>query len=173
MGNIGASGHVGGVEELRGAQGVAHAGGAVADGEDFVFAVDIGDLVDIAVVLRLLEDLHGLLVADGTAGADLIHIVGKVADADAPFALHVAGALAPDALGTAAGTDAHTDVTLVFFQPVGDVLDAERLGLGGNGLFHRDHVHTHAGPAGRDHFGQTLKGKSRHALEEVADLGML
>ena len=53
------------------------------------------------------------------------------------------------------------------------MLNAERLGLGGDGLFHRDHMHTHTGAAGRDHFGQTLKGQPGHALEEVADFGVL
>ena len=53
-GHIGAAGHIGSVEQLAGAQGVADVDVAVADAENLLFAVDVGDLMDEAVVLGLL-----------------------------------------------------------------------------------------------------------------------
>ena len=53
LGDIGRARQVGRVEQLRGAQGIAHVDVAVADGEDLVLAVNVGDLVHKAVVLGL------------------------------------------------------------------------------------------------------------------------
>ena len=51
---ISAAGHIGRVEELGRAQAVAAARGAVADADDPVRTVQIGDLMDIALALGAL-----------------------------------------------------------------------------------------------------------------------
>ena len=51
FGNVSRAAHVGGVEQLAGAQGVADVDIAVADGKNLVLAVNVGDLVHKAVVL--------------------------------------------------------------------------------------------------------------------------
>ena len=170
LGNISGSRQVRRIEQLRGAQRIADADSTVADAEDLVLAVDIRDLVDIAAVLGLLEDLHGLFISDVAAVVRLAAVVSEVADADAPLAFHVAGALTADALLLAAGAHGHADVTLVLLQPVGQVLDRQRLALGRNGLFDRDDVHTDAGASGRHHLGDARQRQIRHALEEVGRL---
>ena len=83
LGDIGRARQVGCVEQLRGAQGVAHVDVAVADGEDLVLAVDVGDLVHKAVVLGALEDLHRLIIGDLAALAGLETVVTKLTDGDA------------------------------------------------------------------------------------------
>ena len=170
LGHVGGCGQVRRVEQLAGAQRVADADGAVADAEDLVLTVDIRDLVDIAAVLGLLEDLHGLFIGDVAAVVRLAAVVGEVANADAPLAFHVAGALAADALLLAAGAHGHADVALVLLQPVGQVLDRQRLALGRDGLFDRDDVHADAGASGRHHLGDARQRQIRHALEEVCRL---
>ena len=173
LGHVGAAGEVRRVEELAGAQGVADADGAVADAEDLVLAVYIGDLVDIAAVLGLLEYLHGLFIGDVVALAGLTAVVGEVADADAPLGLDVAGALVADALLLAAAAHGHADVALVLLQPVGEALDVQRLAVGGDGLFNGDDVHADAGAAGGRHLGHAREGQEGHALKEVRDDGLL
>ena len=100
----------------------------------------------------------------------LAAVVGKITDADAPLALNVAGALAADALLLAAGAHGHADVALVLLQPMGQVLDRQRLALGRDGLFDRNDVHTDAGASGRHHLGDARQRQIRHALEEVRRL---
>ena len=126
--------------------------------------------MDIAAILSLLEDLHGLFIGDVAAVVRLTAVVSEVTDADAPLAFHVAGALAADALLLAAGAHGHADVALVLLQPVGQVLDRQRLALGRNGLLDRDDVHTDASASGRNHLGNTRQRQIRHALEEVGRL---
>ena len=170
LGHVGGGGQVRRVEQLAGAQCVADADSTVADTKDLVLTVDVRDLVDIAAVLGLLEDLHSLFIGDIAAVVRLAAVVGKVADADAPLAFHVAGALAADALLLAAGAHGHTDVALVLLQPVGQVLDRQRLALGRNGLFDRNDVHADAGASGRHHLVDARQRQIRHALEEVCRL---
>ena len=172
LGGVGGSGEVRGVEELGGAQSVANADSAVADTEDLVLAVDVGYLVDIALVLGLLKDLHGLFIGDVAAVVGLAAVVGKVADADAPFALDVAGAFAADALLLTAGTDRYADVTLVLLQPVAEMLDRQGLALCGDGFLNGDDVHTDACASGRHHLGDTGQRQVCHALEEVRGFGV-
>ncbi len=126
--------------------------------------------MDIAAVLGLLEDLHSLFIGDIAAVVRLAAVVSKVADADAPLAFHVAGALAADALLLAAGAHGHADVALVLLQPVGQVLDRQRLALGRDGLFDRDDVHADTGASGRHHLGDARQRQVCHALEEVRRL---
>ena len=170
LSHVGGGGQVRRVEQLTGAQCVADADGAVADTKDLVLTVDVRDLVDIAAILGLLEDLHSLFIGDVVAMVRLAAVIGKVADADAPLAFHVAGALTADALLLAAGAHGHTDVALVLLQPMGQVLDRQRLALGRDGLFDRNDVHADAGASGRHHLGDACQRQIRHALEEVRRL---
>ena len=171
LGGIGRSGEVGGVKELRGAQRVADADGAVADAEDLVFPVDVGDLVHIAAVFCLLEDLHGFLVGDVTAVVGLPAVVGEVADADAPVRLDIPGALFQDAHLFAAGAYGDADVSFILLQPVREMLDGQGLTLRGDGLLDRDDMHADAGAAGRHELRKACQGEIGHALKEVRGLG--
>ena len=81
--------------------------------------------MNIALVLGLLEDLHCLFIGDVAAVVGLAAVVGKVADADAPFALDIARALAADALLLTAGADGNADVAFVLFQSVAQMLDGQ------------------------------------------------
>ena len=171
--HIGAAGHVWGVEQLAGAQGVAHVDVAVADAEDLLLAVDVGDLVDEAVVLGLLEDLHHLVIGDVLAPLGLYDIVGHIAHADAPVLHIVAAALAQLGAAGAAGAHALGVLALVLMQPIGDLLQTDGLVLRLDGFLHRDDVHTDARPSGRHHGGDLLQGQHGHPLEEGRHLGML
>ena len=98
-GSAGKSGHIGRVEQLARSQREAGAERTVADGKDLILAVDIRDLVDIAVVLGALEDLHRLFIGDAAALAGLKAVVGKLADGNAQLVLQLAAALALNAHG--------------------------------------------------------------------------
>ena len=101
------------------------------------------------------------------AHAGLAAVVGKVADADAPVLLDIAGALAADALLLAAGADAYADLALVLLEPVGKMLDGQGLAVGGDGLLHGDDVHADAAAAGRHHLRDARQGQIGHALKKV------
>ena len=123
MGTEGGRGHIRGVEVLAGAKCEADAQIAVAQTEDLILTVDVGDLVDIAVVFRSLADLQRLLLGDGTALAGLNQISGEIAQTDAAVILNLTGALAVKTAGVAAGTVADREASLILIQPVGNVLD--------------------------------------------------
>ena len=170
FGDVCGTGHVRRVEQLRGAQRVADADRAVADAEDLLFAVDVRDLVDVAALFRLLQDVDRFVVGDVVTHAGLAAIIGEIAYADAPVLFDVAGALAADALLLAAAADAHADLAFVLLEPVGQVFDIERFALGRDGFFHGDDVHADARSAGRHHMGDAGQGQIGHAFEEVRHL---
>ena len=172
--HVGRAAHVRRVEELGGAQRVAHVHVAVADGKDLVLAVDVGDLVDKAVLLALLKDGQGLFLGDVAAAlVGLHHVVGHVAHGNAPALLVVGAALVIGLAAAAAGAGACGVFALILFQPVGDVLNGDRLVLHADGLLHGDHVHADARAAGRDHLGDLLQGQPGHIVEEHAKLRVL
>ena len=172
MGAVGAAGHIGGVEKLGGTQAVAAAGGAVADAHDAVRAVQVGDLVDVALFLRPLNDLHGLFPGDVMGVlAGLHQELGDVPQADAHIALDVAHALAPDPLGLAAGAD-HGAELVVLLQPVAQMLHAYRGGGAVDGLLHGDDVHADAGAAGGHQLGRQLQRLLGGQVEHGGHLGV-
>ena len=173
MGAVSGGGHIGRVEQLARSQREAGAERAVADGKDLILAVDVRDLVDIAVVLGALEDLHRLFIGDAAALAGLKAVVGKLADGNAQLVLQLAAALALNAHGIAAGAIADAEVALILFQPVGDVLHVDRLVRGRDGLLDRDDVHADTGASGRHHAGDLRQRQKRHALEKPRDLRVL
>ena len=170
--HVGGAGHVRSIKQLAGAQGVAHVDVAIADGEDLVFPVDVGDLVDKAVVLGLFQDVQDLLIGDVPAAlVGFHHVVRHVPHGDAPALRVVAAALAHAGPGHAAGAGGGRVLARVFLQPVADMLDIRGLVFGFDGLFHRDHMHTDARAARGHHGGDVLQGQEGHPLEKGGDLG--
>ena len=149
LGDIGRARQVGRVEQLRGAQGIAHVDVAIADGEDLVLAVDIGDLVHKAVVLGLAQDVVNLVAGHVMATIGLDHIVGHIAHGDAPIGRVVGAALTHHATARAAAAGAGGILTLVFVEPVLDMLNRHRGARGVNGLLDRNDVHADTGASGR------------------------
>ena len=171
--HIGAAGQVGGIEQLRGTQGIANIDVAVADSKDLVCAVDVGDLVYKAVFFALAEDLQSFFLGNVAAAfTGLHHIVGHIAHGNTPALGIVGTALVKGLAGLAAGTGRSGILALVLIQPVRDVLHRNGLVFRFNGLFHRDHVHTDARASGRHHGGDLLQGQTAHPLEETAHFGM-
>ena len=151
LGDIGRARQVGRVEQLRGAQGIAHVDVAVADGEDLVLAVDVGDLVHKAVVLGLAQDVVDLLARHIVAAVGLNHIVGHIAHGDAPVGGVVGAALAHHATARAAAAGTSGILALVFVEPMLDMLNRHRGARGVNGLLDRNDVHADTGASGRHH----------------------
>ena len=151
LGDIGRARQVGCVEQLRGAQGVAHVDVAVADGEDLVLAVDVRDLVHKAVVLGLAQDVVDLLAGHVMTAVGLDHVVGHIAHGDAPIGRVVGAALTHHATARAAAAGAGGILTLVFVEPVLDMLNRHRGARGVNGLLDRNDMHADTGTSGRHH----------------------
>ena len=161
LGDVGRTRQVGRVEQLRGAQGVAHVDVAVADGEDLVLAVDIGDLVHKAVVLGLAQDIVDLVARHVMAAVSLDHVIGHIAHGDAPVGRIISAALAHHATARTAAAGAGGILALVFVEPVLDMLNGHRGARGVDGLLDRNDVHADAGASGRHHrrgFGQRALG---------------
>ena len=151
LGDIGRARQVGRVEQLRGAQGVAHVDVAVADGEDFVLTVNVGDLVHKAVVLGLAQDVVNLVAGHVMATIGLDHVVGHIAHGDAPIGRVVGAALTHHATARAAAAGASGILTLVFVEPMLDMLNRHRGACGVDGLLDRNDVHADTGASGRHH----------------------
>ena len=128
--------------------------------------------MDVAVIRSALADLQNLFLGDAAALAGLYQVVGKIAEADAAVVLDFAGALTVQAAGIAAGTVANRELTIIFVQPVGDVLDGDRLVLGGDGALHRDDVHADAVSSGRDQMGLAFERQEGHFVEAIRQLGV-
>ena len=151
LGDIGRARQVGRVEQLRGAQGIAHVDVAVADGKNLVLAVDIGDLVHKAVVLGLAQNVVDLLARHIVAAVGLDHVVGHIAHGDAPVGGVVGAALAHHATARTAAAGTGGILALVFVEPMLDMLDRHRGARGINGLLDRNDMHADAGASGRHH----------------------
>ena len=162
LGDIGRARQVGRVEQLRGAQGIAHVDVAVADGEDLVLAVDVGDLVHKAVVLGLAQDVVNLVARHVMAAVGLDHVVGHIAHGDAPIGRVVGAALTHHATARAAAAGASGIFAIVFVEPMLDMLDRHRRARGIDSLLDRNDMHADAGTTGRHHrrgLGQRSLGR--------------
>ena len=173
LSGVSGTGQVGGIEQLRGSQSVADLHIAVADAEDLVLAVDIGDLVDKAVLLGLFQNADGLFIGNVVALAGFPAVVGEIAYTDTPGGGVVCAALTHNTPAGPAGALGNTDMALVLLQPVAQVLDIQALVLHGNGLLHGDNVHTDTAAAGRHQMGLSGQRHIGHALEEGGQLRML
>ena len=151
LGDIGRARQVGRVEQLRGAQGVAHVDVAVADGEDFVLTVNVGDLVHKAVVLGLAQDVVNLVAGHVMATIGLDHVVGHIAHGDAPIGRVVGAALTHHATARAAAAGASGIFAIVFVEPMLDMLNRHRGARGVNGFLDWNDVHADTGASGRHH----------------------
>ena len=162
LGDIGRARQVGRVEQLRGAQGITHVDVAVADSEDLVLAVNVGDLVHKAVVLGLAQDVVDLVARHVMAAVGLNHIVGHIAHGNAPVGGVVGAALTHHATARAAAAGAGGIFAIVFVEPMLDMLDRHRRARGVDGLLDRNDVHADAGASGRHHrrgLGQRSLGR--------------
>ena len=151
LGDIGRARKIGRVEQLRGAQGVAHVDVAVADGEDLVLAVNVGDLVHKAVVLGLAQDVVDLVAGHVMTTIGLDHVVGHIAHGDAPIGRVVGAALSHHATARAAAAGASGIFAIVFVEPMLDMLNRHRGARGIDGLLDRNDMHADAGTSGRHH----------------------
>ena len=172
VGAIGGSGEVGGVEILAGSESKADAKVTVAETEDLVGAVDVRDLVDIAIVLGTLADLQNFLACDVAAFSGLNQIIGEIAKTDAAVVLNLAGALAKQTARVAAGAVADREVAVIFVEPVGNMLDRGGFVFRWDRFFHGDDVHTNAVAAGRDQMCLAFERKEGHLVEAVSQLGI-
>ena len=173
MGAVGRSGHVRRVEELGCTEGIAGAGGTVADADDLVFTVQVGDLVDIALFLGAFQDLHDLIVGD-VAGilVGLHQVFRHVADSQAHIAFDIADAFAAHGLLSPAGTYIDAEF-IVLFQPVGKMFHADGAVFVLDGFFDRDHVHTQAAASRGNkacHFADRIAGG---VVEECGNLRVI
>ena len=173
LGDVSRARQVGRVEQLRGAQGIAHVDVAVADGEDLVLAVDVGDLVHKAVVLGLAQDVVDLVARHIMAAVGLDHVIGHIAHGDAPVGRVVGATLAHHTTARTAAAGAGGILTLVFVEPVLDMLNGHRSARGVDGLLDRNDVHADSGASGRHHrrgLGQRALGR---LLKELGEDRML
>ena len=162
LGDVGRARQVGRVEQLRGAQGVAHVDVAVADGEDLVLAVDVGDLVHKAVVLGLAQDVVDLVACHVMTAVGLNHVIGHIAHGNAPVGRVIGAALAHHTTARAAAAGAGGILALVFVEPMLDMLNGHRGARGVDGFLDRNDVHADAGASGRHHrrgLGQRALGR--------------
>ncbi len=84
-----------------------------------------------------------------TVGLD--HVVGHIAHGDAPIGRVVGAALSHHATARAAAAGAGGILTLVFVEPMLDMLDRHRRARGIDSLLDRNDMHADAGTAGRHH----------------------
>ena len=116
--HVGTATHVGRVEQLGSTQRIADLYVAVADGEDFAFTVDIGDLVYKTMILCFFQDGHALIVGDEVTSARLRQIFCHIANADTPIVVIVGAAFIQSFATNTAGADAHSQVAFVAFKPI-------------------------------------------------------
>ena len=172
MGTVSGCGEVGSVEELAGTKSEADTDITVAQCENLVLTVDVGDLMDIAVVLCTLADLENFFLGNLVTLAGFCEVVCKVTYTDAAVVLHFAGALTGCTAGIAAGAVADGEV-VIFVKPVGDMLNGHGFVAGIDCAFNRDDMHADACAAGRYKVGLACEGQEGHLVEHLAELGVL
>ena len=161
------------VEQLRAAQGEAVAHRAVADGEDVLPAVSVGDLMHEAVFLGALQQRDHLVVARPLGLAGLHQVVGVIAHLDAALVRQLAAALAAQDHARPADAIADRQLIAVLFEPVGKLLDRQRLALLRDRSLDRDRVEAQPRAARGHHMGDQLQRLLGHLIEELRDLRVL
>ena len=173
MGNIGRTRQVGRIKQLRRTQGIAHVYVAVADSEDFVLAIDVGDLVHKAVILGSAQNVVNLFARDVVAAIGLDYIIGHVAHSDAPVVRVVAATLAQNLTACTAAAGRGRVLAVILVQPMLDMLDRHRRARSIDGLLDRNNVHANARASGRHH-GRRLRQRAfGRLLEKLREHRML
>ena len=167
MGTVGRAGHIRCVEQLRCTQCIADTRCTVADGEDLIFPVNIGDLMYKSVSLGALQNFQNFLLCDVMAFSCFYQIICHITDTDAQISFDFAAAFAAHALLTAAGTGADCIFVLIFFQPVGDMLHTCGFLLCRNCLFYRNDMHSDSGASRRYHWCDLFQRQSGHIFKEI------
>ena len=75
-----------------------------------------------AVFLTPFQNLHSFLIGNIMAFVGLTAVICKITDSDTPTVIIVSAAVTEHFSGCTAAASSYTDVTFVFFQPVGKVL---------------------------------------------------
>ena len=161
------------IEVLAGAQCEADAEVAVAQTEDLVGTIDVGGLVDIAVVLGPFADLKCFFFGNATAFAGLYQVVGEIAETDAAVVLNLTGALAEQSAGITAGAVTNGQFSVILVQPVRNVLQIAGFLFGRNGLFHGDDMHADTVASGRHQVGLAFQRKECHLIKAGSQLRVL
>ena len=160
------------IEQLRGTQSIANVYVTVADGKDLILAINIGDLMDKAVLLGTLANVNDLVVGDIVAFAGFHAIIGHVADGNAPVLGIVGTTIAADALGQTTRAW-RCRISIVFFEPMRDMLHRNRMVNLLNGTLNGNHVHTYAGTSLRHQLRSHFQRQIRHTLKQRRYLRML
>ena len=160
------------IEQLRGAQSIANVYVTVTDGKDFVLAVNVGDLMDKAVFLGTLANVDNLVVGDIVAFAGFHAIIGHVAYGNAPVLGIVGTTIAADALGQTTRAR-RCRISIIFFEPMRDMLHRNRMVNLLNGTLNGNHVHTYAGTSRRHQLRSHFQRQIRHTLKQRCYLRML
>ena len=116
--HVSTAAHVGGIKQLGSTQRVADLDVAVADGEDFAFTVDIGDLMYKTVVFRFFQDGHALIVGNVVTSTCFRQILRHIANADTPIVVIVGAPFIQPFATNTAGADAHSQVAFVALKPI-------------------------------------------------------
>ena len=166
------AGHIRRIVQLRCSQSVADARRAVADGDDLVFAVDIGDLVNQSFTFAAGKVGKRFFIGDIASHAAVHAVFRHIADAHAVIAGDLAGTLTAHRLLDAACA-LSDGILVIFIQPVRDMFNADRGILMFNCLFDRNDVHTDASSSRRNHRGNAFQRHLGHQVEERCQLRVL
>ena len=126
-----------------------------------------------AVILSLFQDGHRLVIGDIVAAVGLYQVFGHVAHADTPVAVVIGTSLFEFLAAISATADADRQMTLVAFEPVGNMLNVSRLVFHGDGFLYRNDVHADTGTTHRNHWGDLLQWQERHPFEKHGQFRML
>ena len=94
-----------------------------------------------AVVLSFLQDSHRFIVGDEVTTVGLHQIFSHIPHPDAPVAVVVGTAFFQLFAAIAAAAYTHGKMSLITFQPIGDMLNIGSLVHHVDGLLHGNHMH--------------------------------
>ena len=168
--NISRAGHIRCVEQLRSTQCIANIYVAVADGNDLIISVHIGDLMNKAIFLRLLQDAEYLLPIHIMTTVSLHHKVCHIAQCDTPVFRIIRTALSQYRSAHAAGAGTGCITAIVLFQPVRNLFNALCVGIARDRFFYRNNMHADSGTAQRNHRCDLFQWQERHTLKKIRQM---
>ena len=169
----GAAGKIRRIKQHAGTQRIADLHITVADIEDMLRTIDIGNLVNEAVILCFLQNIQRLFRRNIMGAAGFDGVIRHVANLNAPVIRIIAAAFAQHRAGITAGTDSGRKMTLIFLQPVRDMLQIHGLIIKVHFLFYRNDMHANAITSRRNHLRNTSQRNKCHPLKEVSNRGIL
>ena len=131
------------IKQLRSSECIANIYVAVTNGKNLIFTVNVGNLMNKTVFLGLCTDIDNLIVGNVVAFSCFYAVISHISNGKTPIFWIVSTAVATNSLSKATRTGS-CSISIVFLEPMRNMLNSNCVIYLLNGAFNRNDMHTNA-----------------------------